>query len=319
VENLTVIYDTGNNAKKNQALGDQAPFHDVASLVPSQHKELMAIAATKYTPLGPGPLEGMQVYRCHRELWGVERTVVLFISPQLRAGQIRGVNQQLHKRLKALEAWKQRLSKPRSGPRTPQKGHQQAQSLQRGQYISDILKIQYHPWRKGAHRLSWFIEETARAHLYNEVCGKRILMTDQHEWSSEEIMLAYRGQSRAEAAFRQLKAPMHLAVRPPYHWSEQKVRVHAFICLIALLLSRLIEREARQAGYHGSLSGLLDQLASIRLAMVLRPAREKGGRPRCEWTLEDHSDSVQRIFQRIVPQKVPFVYTPLSTGNPDPT
>ncbi|MCI0561104.1 MAG: hypothetical protein MN733_21675, partial [Nitrososphaera sp.] len=268
---------------------------------------------------GQGPLEGLQVYRCQREIWGVERTLVLFISPQLRAGQIRGVHQLLNKRLKALEAWKQRLSKPRSGPRTTQKGHQQAESLQRGQYISDILKIQYYPQRKGANRLSWFIDETARNHLYNEVFGKRILLSDQHDWSSEEIILAYRGQSRAEAAFRQLKDPTHLAVRPQYHWTDQKVRVHTFICLIALLVSRLIEREARQAGYQGSLSGLLSQLASIRLAMVLRPAREKGGRPRCEWTLEDNPQSTQRIFQQLVPQKAPFVYIPLSSEKPFPT
>jgi transposase len=298
LENLTVIYDKGNNSKKNQTLVDQAPFHYVASLVPTQHKELMAIAATEYKPLGRGPLEGLPVYRCKREIWGVERTLVLFISPKLRAGQIRGVNQQLNKRLKALEAWKQRLAKPRSGPRTTNSGRQQAESLQRGQYISDILKVQYHPRRKGANRLSWSIDETVRNHLYNEVFGKRILMSDQHDWASSEIILAYRGQSRVEAAFRQLKDPTHLAVRPQYHWTDQKVRVHTFICLMALLLSRLVEREAQQAGYQGSLSGLLDQLASIRLAVVLRPASEKGGRPRCEWTLEDSQESTRQIFQQ---------------------
>jgi transposase len=228
LESLTVIYDKGNNSKKNQALVDQAPFHYVASLVPTQHKELMAIAATEYKPLGKGLLEGLRVYRCKRQIWGVERTLVLFISPQLRAGQIRGVNQQLNKRLKALEVWKQRLSKPRSGPRTIDKGHQQAKSLQSGQYLSDILKVQYHPRRKGANRLSWFIDETARHHLYNEVFGKRILMSDQHDWSSEQIILAYRGQSRAEAAFRQLKDPTHLAVRPQYHWTDQEE--NASIC-----------------------------------------------------------------------------------------
>jgi transposase len=312
LEDLTLIYDKGNNSKKNQAWVDATPLHYVASLVPTQHPELMAIASTQYDPLGPGPLEGLPVYRCQRQIWGTERTVVLFISQELKTGQIRGVNQQLNKRLKALLAWKQRLSKPRSGPRTPKRGHQQAEALQRGQYIQDILKVSYHPRRKGVNRLSWSIDEAARDHLYKEVFGKRILMSDQHHWSTEEIILAYQGQSRAEAAFRELKDPTHLAVRPRYHWTDQKVRVHTFICLVALLLSRLIEREARQAGYRGSLSGLLDQLASIRLAMVLQPAREEGDRPRCEWTLEDSQEPVQRIFQRLVPQRAPFMFTPLS-------
>jgi hypothetical protein len=108
----------------------------------TQPPELMAITSTQYTPLGKAPLEGLLAYRT-REIWEVERPVVLFISPKLRAGQLRGVNHQLNKRLQALAEWKQRLAQPRSGPRPPQKGHQQAESLQRGRYIKDILKVHY--------------------------------------------------------------------------------------------------------------------------------------------------------------------------------
>jgi hypothetical protein len=32
-----------------------------------------------------------------------------------------------------------------------------------------------------------------------------------------------------------MKNPHHFAVRPQYHWSDQKVRVHMFICLLALM------------------------------------------------------------------------------------
>ena len=92
------------------------------------------------------------------------------------------------------------------------------------------------------------------AYLETEVFGKRLLMTDQHAWSTEEIMVAYHGQSQAEAAFRQLKDVDHLTVRPQYHWTDQKVRVHTFVCLLAFLLCRLIERESRAAGYPGTLS-----------------------------------------------------------------
>ena len=129
----------------------------------------------------------------------------------------------------------------------------------------------------GAHRLTWGIDHAALEQLETEVFGKRILITDQHAWSTAEIILAYRGQSRAEAIFRQLKDVRHLAVRPQYHWTDHKIRVHTFICLLALLLSRLVERESRSAGYQGSLSRLLDVLGSIRLAMVLWPAESPEG------------------------------------------
>jgi transposase len=67
-------------------------------------------------------------------------------------------------------------------------------------------------------------------------------------WSDKEILLAYRGQSYVEGTFRQLKNNEHLAVRPQYHWTDQKVHVHTFLCLLGLLLARIIEYEARRLG-----------------------------------------------------------------------
>src|ERR1035438_8884010 len=42
------------------------------------------------------------------------------------------------------------------------------------------------------------------------------------------------------------------------------------------------------------LSGLLDLLGTVRLAMVLKPAGKHGGRPRCAWTLEHTAPDAMR-------------------------
>ena len=139
--------------------------------------------------------------------------------------------------------------------------------------------------------------------------GKRILITDRSDWSDEEILLAYHGQSEVEASFRQLKDNEHMAVRPQYHWTDQKIHVHTFVCLVALILGRMIELEARKLGYTEGLSGLIDLLGKVRLAMVLRPSGEKGGRPRCEWKLEEADPKALKLFKHLVPKKIPFVYT----------
>jgi transposase len=191
----------------------------------------------------------------------------------------------VNKRLDALQQWQQTLAEPRSGPRTAASAHKQIERLLTGQSLRQSLHIVYDAQRTGAERLTWWIDHAALLHLETQVCGKRILITDQHTWSTEEIILAYRGQSRAEAVFRQLKDVDHLAVRPQYRWTEQKIRVHTFICLWALLLCRLVERECRGAGYQGSLSGLLDLLSTIRVALVLWPADTPKGHPRYPWLL----------------------------------
>lgn len=309
VRDLTLVYDKGNLSKANQKLVDEAPFGYVASLVPHQQPDLMAIPVREYGTLASHRLGPIPTLRLKQTIWGKERTVLLFVSEQLRAGQIRGLEQHLTKRLARLAEWKQTLAKSRSGPRTREATQKQIDRLLCGQHLNKVLRIEYDADKSGADRLEYWIDETARTHLETEVFGKRILITDRHDWSDEQVLLAYRGQSEVEAAFRQLKDDEHLAIRPQYHWTDQKIQVHAFICLLALILSRVIEAKARSLDYTQGLSGLLDLLGTIRLAMVLKPSGKKGGRPRCQWTLEDSNTEAAELFRHLVPDKPPFVYT----------
>ena len=309
IEDLTVVYDKGNLSKANQAVVDEAPFGYVASLTPAHHPELMAIASRRYTPLGGGPLDGVPVHRLRRRIWGSERTVVLLISEQLRAGQIRGLQQHLRQRLKALAEWREQLSKPRSGPRSAESARKRIDELRSGQYINQVLHVEFDRERDGAGRLRYWVDEQARTHLETEVFGKRILLTNRDGWSTEDIVLAYRGQHHVEAVFRQCKDDEHLAIRPQFHWTDHKIHVHTFLCLLALLLARVVEREARKRQRTEGLSGLLELLSTVRLAMVLMPSGEKGGRPRAQWQLEAGNKDAQDFFRQIVPDRAPFVYT----------
>lgn len=310
VEALTLVYDKGNTSKVTQAQVDQAPFHYVASLVPAQHPDLLGIPTRAYRPLGgEGPLKDVPVYRLRHRLWGQERTVVLFLSEQLRAGQRRGLEQHLGQRLRRLRAWAEQLQKPRSGPRSAQAAHRQITELLRGQHLARVLQIEYHPERSGRDRLHWWVDHAARQHLEQEVFGKRILITNRHEWPTEEILLAYRGQSRVEAVFRQLKDPEHLAVRPQYHWTDQKIRVHLFCCLLAYLLGSVLEYRARRAGFPAELATLIEQLDRVRLAMVLHSEPGRRGRPRVTWQLEEADPTAMALYRAIVPDERVLGYT----------
>lgn len=309
IEAITLVYDKGNLSKANQHLVDQASFSYVASLVPTHHPELLQIPVSQYQLLSSPRLGEIAVLRLEREIWGQPRTVLLFISEKLRQGQIRGLMQHMKKAIGALEHWKTQLAKPRSGPRTPAAAQRQLDTMLSAQHLSQVLKVDYDPTREGSDRLHYQIDQQALEQLANELYGKRFLITDRNAWSDEQILLAYRGQSEVEEAFRQLKDDEHMAVRPQYHWTDQKICVHTFCCLLALLLGRIIEFEARQLQYTQGLSGLLDVLATVRLAMVLRPAGNKGGRPRCEWVFEQTDPKTMRLFRHLVPAQPPFVYT----------
>ena len=128
-----------------------------------------------------------------------------------------------------------------------------------------------------------------------------MLITDRDAWSDEQILLAYRGQSHVEAAFRQLKDEHHLAVRPQYHWTDQKIRVHVFCCLLASLLGALMTRELRGAGLRHSPRQMFDLLEQVRLATYIE-SRGSGrpGRPAAITQLEDCPTEAMRVFRLFV-------------------
>ena len=55
------------------------------------------------------------------------------------------------------------------------------------------------------------------------------------------VVRAYKRLSRVERAFRSLKAP-DLAIRPIRHWTEDRVRSHVFLCLLAYYVRWHMER-----------------------------------------------------------------------------
>lgn len=91
--------------------------------------------------------------------------------------------------------------------------------------------------------------------------GKTVLFTDQKDWDNERIVHAYRSAWRIEAAFRQMKDTSHLSVRPMWHWTDQKIKVHIFCCMLAYRLCCILKREIREKGIEISMNRLLDCLS----------------------------------------------------------
>lgn len=309
-DDITLVYDKGNSSKANQVLVDDSKLHFVVSLVPSHHADLLAISVDQYRPMIDSTLQGFLAHRLKREIWGAERTVLLVISEELRINQIRGFEQHLNKCLLALQKWKETLAKPRTGPHSAEQATKQIHGLLSQQHLKDILTVTYNPLLTGSERLTWNVDEEKRRHLYNEVFGKRFLMTNRAAWSDADILKAYNAESGFERTFSLLKNPYHLAVRPQYHWTDQKIRVHVSICLIGLMLSRLLHKIAReQYEYLGDVDTLLDDLGTVRLALLMRLPANGKGRPHCTWMLEERDDSTTDLFKAFVPNEEPFVYT----------
>ena len=226
---ITLIFDKGNNSRDNFKLLDtKRELGYVGGLVPSYFKELIK-EANQHLRTMTIQGETVPVYRMKKKIWGCERTCVVLVSRQLKEGQIRGICQHLEKKYTELEAFKKQLENRR---RTRNLGREEIRKrltkIIKGQFIEDILKYDLIELENKAVSFTYYVDSEAFGRLKKEVLGRKILVTNRHGWSSEEIILAYRGQAKVEYAFRNLKNPYHLCVRPQYHWTDQNACVESF-------------------------------------------------------------------------------------------
>jgi len=223
---------------------------------------------------------------------------VVFVSDRLKAGQIRGVYQSLVKKEKSLQELQKSLVNPRAKKRNKKDLEKKIKTIVSGQYLKDILKWTLVETEEGKFVLDYQVDQE-QLQCTEDKLGFRMIMTNRHAWTSREIISAYYGQSKIEHAFRNLKNPYHLALKPQYHWTDQKIKVHYFICVIGYLLSSIIWREARlKSGYTGSLDGLLDMLNNIRLATMLEESK-KAGKPKANYLLEVMSEQEEKIMSAL--------------------
>ena len=290
---LTVVFDAGNDSAGNQDHLAGLGLHYVASLPPSQHPDLLAIPGRSYRSVDQARFGGLTAVEAAATALGRTRRVILTHSPTFHARQARGFDQTLAKAERQLSALAARLARGHTRRPRAQVEAEIAQ-ITDPRWVSRVLRVTLTGERPASLRLSWRIDGQARQVLEAEIFGKRILFTDRDGWPVAEVIAAYRSQADAEAGFRQLKDRHVVSFSPMFHWTEQKIRVHVFYCVLALAIAHLMRRQAVQAGLDLSVRELLHTLGGIGETVLIYPSA--GGRPRARRMLTDRDPAQQHLF-----------------------
>jgi len=321
IKNHTVVFDRGNNSRKNLDLIKTNGLHYVGALVPYQHKELVGEALDNFEKIEFAGKE-LQAYRSKKNIWGEERTIVIHISDGLKAGQIGWIHDLIDRAKKKLANLQDEINKKSDktkGKIKPKKrkektdglqndmNKQSAQQNDKEKIEQKIIKITQDKkiaglinWsldcNEGKYKINYLIDQE-KLNAIEDKFGVRILMTDRHDWSTEEIIKTYHGQAFVEQAFKNLKNPYHLSVRPQFHWTDQKIKVHYFICVLGYLLATLLWKQAKEKiNFTGTLDNFLDYLNNIRLGVMLE-STEKSGRIKAIYKLEETSEDENLLIK----------------------
>ncbi len=302
-ESVTLVFDKGNNAEDTVAAVADGPYHVVGSLVPTQHEDLLAIPLSRLTPLDSTMLPGVRACRVEKEVFGRRFTVLVTRNEKLLTAQKKTLEREVKRRLLRLEKVRASLARWKAGKgrgRAPTMSsvRKRVSKIVTGRHMPELVHVALEKDPDtGLPTLRARFDRRAYRRLEARLLGKTILFTDQAAWKDEDIVLAYRGQHHVEAAFRQMKDVQHVSFRPSFHWTDQKLRVHAFYCVLALLLCSLLRRELAGSGIRLSTRAMLSALAAIGEVDVLVPS--DGGRPRTQRTLTTRSPLQQRLLDAL--------------------
>jgi len=293
VESLTVVYDAGQNSAANHELVEDAGIGFVGSLPPSDHLDLLAIPTKRHRAVDPEAYPGLTCVDTTVTALGVTRRAVLTHSPTLHAAQSRGFDQTLAKARARLSDLQARLTRGRTR-RDKAAVQAEIDTITKPRWVREVITTTLTGQDPAELRLTFRTNTRARTRLEQRIFGKRILFTNRDTWTPAEVVAAYRSQNEVESSFRQLKDPHVVSFGPMHHWTDSKIRVHVFYCVLALTIAHLMRREAEHAGLHLSVRELLATLAGIEETVLLFHDGGKG-RPRARRMLTDTSPEQQQL------------------------
>src|SRR5579872_6449700 len=205
---------------------------------------------------------------------GEEYLVVLKYSATFAAEQLHSLSASLSKVLAALKRLAVEMARP--GNRlTPVGIEAKIHRWLAAPFLAELVHYQFLDEPSG-RRLVFQVDHAALQQLVTHRLGRTLLVTNRLDGTAEQVVAAYAGQQAIEQVFRGLKEGDGLNWQPLYHWTDSKIRVHAFYCLLGLSLLHYVRRQAQRFWPSITIEELQNELEQIQQFVLLYPAQGAG-------------------------------------------
>lgn len=261
-QGVLLVMDKGNNSHGNiQEAVKTHGFTVIGSLVPSQFPDLMRKQQRSYDQ----EARGLPAYRENREIFGIRAVVVVTFNKKLQTRQAIRLEEKLRTAEGKLHAVIAKFGQKKSKVWLQDR----LDRIRRSSGVGRLLRAEV-----GGRRHKTFVVERKAEELRQrrQQLGKTVLFATDPAMSTEEVVLRYRQRDRVEKSFRLAKGAEGIPFRPIHHWTDSKIRVYCFTCVLALLLWRLLVLELRRAGLQFSDRILRMELHGIQEVVILYSA-----------------------------------------------
>lgn len=192
--------------------------------------------------------QGLRLVVAHNPLQAAEQTA----NRQARIDQLRQRADQLVGKLDSQEAGKvYRGRKLSDAGVTARFFHEVSEA-----HLTRIIKVDLQ-----AELFTYDIDQTALARA-QAMDGKLLLVTNVSDLTPQEVVQRYKALADIERGFRVLKSEIEIA--PVFHRLPERIKAHASICMLALILYRVMRQRLKMSGSDLSPEAALADLRRIQ-------------------------------------------------------
>lgn len=307
-QRLTVVVDKGMNSEENFLWLDQHPqMHFVTSYAPHHVEELMTVPQERFSPVeigrnrrlaaGGQPQEQMLAWRTTAELWGRERAVVVTYNPPTARKQALVLDQKLEQVRQELLAMRLKVREQQPHWRDPEQIWERYFRLCEQLYVgSEMYDLEFS--KEGGALVMGFRKDAYRVSRQQERFGKTVIVTDNVDWTTAQIVAASLDRWQVEERFRQSKHDELVGAQPVRHWTDGKIRCHFFTCVAAMTYLRRLELRLAAAGIRRTATTVMTDMRDLHSVLML-PAGARKPRRRLETPSKTQGEVLTALGWRV--------------------
>jgi len=278
-ERLTVVIDKGMNSDGNyQWIDEHSRIHFITGYSPYFAQELAMTSLDYFEPANTKKNrqlikeekheDRLQVYRTKGEYWGKERTVVVTYNPATARKQTYTLKSKLETIRLELLTMRSKVRQKTPHWRNPKDIKERYLKLcARLHIVSDLYNIAF---SQDAEGLSMsFRKNILNIERKQARFGKNIIISDNMDWTTTEIVEANLDRWQVEDRFRLSKNDDLVSMRPIRHWTDSKIICHLFTCIVAMTYLRRIELRLHAAGIKRTAEDVMDDMQHLHSVLML--------------------------------------------------
>jgi len=261
---ITIVFDKGNNSPEAMEIIDQNEWKFIGSLRPSMFKDLLKEPYTEFSKIyDTKNKHAVYAFRREATVYTGERRVIIVTFDK----RLHTLEYHLAKRFDELCEFSilKLNTKPQWRDPTKISKHIDTQILKQKDFKKIITVILESTIQSAINyqELRWGLDAKQFTDQVKSF-GKSIIFSNKMDWSTKDIVLGYRSQFKVEQKFRDMKSTNYIKTRPIFHWRDRTIRVHIYICMLAVMGQALLKLRFKQAKLKGSFLELVADLEKIR-------------------------------------------------------